>query len=80
MGNELVKFGISQYGFQVEEKVKAFLIRNTRKCIIWILSLQIGDQLGEFMVTPKMFNRIRKGLPAYDGREMTIGLSVAIRR
>ena len=53
MGNELVKFSFSQKGFQVKEKVKAFLIRNTRKCIIWILSLQIGDQLGEFMVTPK---------------------------
>lgn len=58
MGNKLVKFGFSQQGFQVEEKVKAFLVRNTRKCIIRVLSLQIGDQLGEFMVTPKMFNGI----------------------
>lgn len=79
MGNELVKFGFSQYGLQVEEKVKAFLVRDARKCIIGVLSLQIGDQLGEFMVTPKMFNGIRKGFPAYYGREMTIGLSVAIK-
>lgn len=39
MGNELVKLGLSEQSFQVEEKVEPFFIWNTRKCIVRVLSL-----------------------------------------
>lgn len=78
MGNELVKLDFSEQSFQVEEKVEPFFIWDTRKCIVWILSLQIGNQLGKFMVVSEMLHGIRKGFPAYNGREMSIWLSMAI--
>lgn len=79
MGDKLVKFGFSEKGLEMKEKIKALFVWDAWKCIVWVFSFQVNDQLGKFMIPSKVLHGIRKSLPAYDGREMTIGLPVASR-
>lgn len=79
MGDKLVKFGFSEKGLEMKEKIKALFVWDAWKCIVWVFSFQVNDQLGKFMIPSKVLYGIRESLPAYDGREMTIGLAVASR-
>lgn len=76
MRNEFVELGFSDKVLKVEQEVEALLIRDAGECIIGVLALKVSDQLGEFMVVTKVFDRVGESLPSDNGREMTIRLAV----
>lgn len=76
--NELVKLGLAHEVLNVEQEVEALLVGNAGESIIRVLTLQVGDQLGELVVLTKMLNRVLQGLPSDDGREVAVGLAVTV--
>jgi len=74
--NKLVKLGFSDKVLKVEEEIEALLIGDAGECIIGVFALEVSDQLGEFMVVTKVFDRVGESLPSDNGREMTIRLAV----
>jgi hypothetical protein len=76
MRDELVKLGLSNKVFEVEEEVKALLIRNARESIVGILALKINNELGELMVISKVINGISQRFPSNNGREVAVGFAV----
>lgn len=47
----------SNKSFQIIEKIEPFLIRHSRKCIIWVNTIQIWAQCSQFEhVAAKMFD------------------------
>ena len=67
MRNEFVELGFSDKVLQVEQEVESLLVRNTGECIIGVLALKVGDQLGELMVVTEVFDRVCESLPSDDG-------------
>jgi hypothetical protein len=74
--NELVKLGLANEVLNVEQEVEALLVGNARESIIRVLTLQVGDQLGELVVITKVLHGVLQSLPADDGREVAVGLAV----
>ena len=74
--NEFVKLRFSNQILEVEQKVEALLVRDAGECIIRVLALQIGHQLGELMVVAKVLHGIGERLPTDDGREVAVRLSM----
>lgn len=74
--NELVKLGLANEVLNVEQEVEALLVGNAGESIIRVLTLQVGDQLGELVVLTKVLHGVLQSLPADDGREVAVSLAV----
>lgn len=74
--DELVKLGLSNEVFEVEQEVEALLIRNAREGIIGILTLEIHDKLSELVIISKVLDGISQRLPSNDGREVAVCFTV----
>lgn len=76
MRNEFIKLRLSNQILEVEQEVETLLVRDAGECIIGVLALQIGHQLGELMVVTKVLHGIGERLPTDDGREVAVRLSM----
>lgn len=58
MRNEFVELGLSDEVLEVEKEVEALLIRDAGECIVGVLALEVGDQLGEFVIMTEVLDGI----------------------
>ena len=64
IGNKFVEFLFPYLLFEVVQENKALLIRDRRKSIVWIFTLQVNDQLRELVILPELAYRVCERFPA----------------
>jgi hypothetical protein len=74
--DELVKLGLSDKIFKVEQEVETLLIGNARERIVGILALKIHNKLSKLVIISKVFDGVSQRLPSDDGREVAVGFTV----
>ena len=53
MGNESIKLLLPYLLFEIVQEGKPLFVRDRRESIVWIFTLQVNDQLGEFVILSK---------------------------
>ena len=77
MRNELIPFLPADLLLEVVEEGKPLFVRHGGESIVWVLALEIRDQLRELVVRAKVSDGVCQGLPADYGRERTSGFAVS---
>ena len=76
MWNELVPSVLADELLQMIQKREPFLVRDATKCIIRVLSFEVGDEFGEFVVCSKLANTVGERFPAYNCGKVSVRLPV----
>lgn len=76
MRNELVKLLLGHQILEVEQKSRALFVRYGRESVVWVLTLEVEDQLREFVVGPVEVDRFDKTVPPDDGVEVAVWFAV----
>lgn len=76
MGNELVPLLNTNQFLKVVEESRALLVGNAGEGIIGILTLEVRDQLGVFVVFTELGDAVRQRFPTDESTEITDPLVV----
>lgn len=77
MGDELVKGVAADELLEVVQEVEALLVGDGAEGVVRIdAALEVGDELGVLVVGAVVIDGVLEGLPADDGGEVALGLTV----
>ena len=76
MWDEGIPLVLSEKQFKLIKGMETFLIRDGGECVIWVLTLEIENELSVGVVCAIVLDALLQSFPADDSREMAMRLSV----